>query len=524
MFPFLAFGHISPFVQLSNKLFSHGIQTTFLSASSNIHKIKTTLNLNPSINIIPLQFPNGITNSAELPPDLSGNLIHALDLSQPQIKSLWVELKPHYIFFDFAQNWLPKLASEVGVKSVHFSVYSAISDSYITVPSRLDDIEGRTITFEDLKKPPKGYPQNINISLKTFEAMDFMVLFRRFDEGLTGYERSHESSKEVLEEKWFKWLNNFPTKSVIFCSFGSETFLNNEQINELSTGLELTGLPFILVLNFPSNLCAKTELEKALPKGFLERVKDRGMVHTGWLQLQQQLILKHNSVGCYVCHGGFSSVIEAIVNDCQLVLLPFKGDQFFNSKLIANDLKAGIEVNRKEENGYFYKEDIVKALKIMMVDYEKEPGKSLRENHMKWTQTSNRFHNTIAISQSLISLKIICQEELAQTLPDEDVEDRGRDLANQTKVVAKSKLNRITWIRIECLQQTNTTDCGYFVMRFMKEIVMQYPKKIPEKYFDEYKCRTYSKDKLDEVKDEWAAYMFTNVIPWGSWIKEFLKT
>ncbi|WJX88760.1 hypothetical protein P8452_70811 [Trifolium repens] len=94
---------------------------------------------------------------------------------------------------------------------------------------------------------------------------------------------------------------------------------------------------------------------------------------------------------------------------------------------------------------------------------------------------------------------------------------------NLTKPVAKSKLNRITWIRIECPQQTNTTDCGYFVMRFMKEIVMQYPKKIPDKYFDEYKCRTYSKDKLDEVKDEWAEYMFTNVIPGGSWIKEFLK-
>ncbi|WJX25459.1 hypothetical protein P8452_14496 [Trifolium repens] len=31
------------------------------------------------------------------------------------------------------------------------------------------------------------------------------------------------------------------------------------------------------------------------------------------------------------------------------------------------------------------------------------------------------------------------------------------------------------------LNLSNTTDCGYFVMRFMKEIVMQYPKKIPEK-------------------------------------------
>ncbi|WJX20073.1 anthocyanidin 3-O-glucoside 2'''-O-xylosyltransferase [Trifolium repens] len=84
-------------------------------------------------------------------------------------------------------------------------------------------------------------------------------------------------------------------------------------------------------------------------------------------------------------HSTMCSVIEAIVNDCQLVILPFKGDQFFNSKLIANDLKAGIEVNRKEEDGYFYKEDILKAVKIMMVDYEKEPGKSIRENHMKWS-------------------------------------------------------------------------------------------------------------------------------------------
>jgi len=148
--------------------------------------------------------------------------------------------------------------------------------------------------------------------------------------------------------------------------------------------LELTGLPFILVLNFPSNLCAETELESSLPKGFLERVKDRGVVHTGWLQ--QQLVLKHNSVGCYVCHGGFSSVIEAMVNDCQLVLLPFKGDQFFNSKLMANDLDAGIEVNRNEQDGYFHKEDILKAVKIIMVDREKERGKSIREDHKKWSK------------------------------------------------------------------------------------------------------------------------------------------
>lgn len=86
-----------------------------------------------------------------------------------------------------------------------------------------------------------------------------------------------------------------------------------------------------------------------------------------------------------------------MVNDCQLVLLPFKGDQFFNSKLIAIDLEAGIEVNRKEQDGYFHKEDILKAVKTIMVDGDKEPGKSVRENHMKWRkfmldkETQNKF-------------------------------------------------------------------------------------------------------------------------------------
>ncbi|GAU18203.1 hypothetical protein TSUD_26670 [Trifolium subterraneum] len=72
---------------------------------------------------------------------------------------------------------------------------------------------------------------------------------------------------------------------------------------------------------------------------------------------------------------------------------------------------------------------------------------------------------------------------------------------NQTKPVPSSNSNRIKWIRIKCPQQTNTTDCGYFVSRFMKEIVMKYPKKISDNYFDEYNG-TYSKDKLDEMKDD----------------------
>ena len=144
--------------------------------------------------------------------------------------------------------------------------------------------------------------------------------------------------------------------------------------------------------------------ERALPKGYLERVKNRGVVHSGWFQ--QQLVLKHSSVGCYVCHGGFSSVIEAMVNECQLVLLPFKGDQFFNSKLIANDLKAGVEVNRSDEDGFFHKEDILEALKTVMLEDNKEQGKQIRENHMQWSKfLSNKEIQNKFITDLVAQLK-----------------------------------------------------------------------------------------------------------------------
>lgn len=187
-----------------------------------------------------------------------------------------------------------------------------------------------------------------------------------------------------LDEKWDSWLTQFPSKSVIYCSFGSETFLTDDQIMELALGLELIGLPFFLVLNFPANVDGVTELNRTLPAGFLDRVKDRGVVHTGWVQ--QRHILAHESVGCYVCHAGFSSVIEGLVNDCQLVMLPLKGDQFFNSKVIGMELKAGVEVNRQDEDGYFGKNDVFEGVKSVMKKVDEEPSKSIRENHKKWKE------------------------------------------------------------------------------------------------------------------------------------------
>ncbi|KAM7493966.1 hypothetical protein LguiB_028575 [Lonicera macranthoides] len=435
MFPFCAFGHIIPFIQLSNKLTSHGnnVRISFFTTAGNVHRIKSMLNLTPAVKIIPITFPTvpglppGIESTADATPAITELLKVALDLMQPQIKTLLSKLNPHFILFDFAQSWLPQLASELRIKTILFSIFNAISLAFAIVPARLVDGKTRPTTIEQTKLPPRGFPKTSSVtSLKTFEAQDLLYIFKsfhgtpsvydRFRTGLEScsavllrscndmekpyisYVKSQFDNKPILltgplvpeppsgelDRRWADWLDQFPSNSVIYCCFGSEASLKPDQIIELAMGLELTGLPFFLVLNFPAGIDSTNEINRTLPEGFLERVKGKGVVHSGWVQ--QQHILAHDSVGCHVGHAGFSSLIEALVNDCQVVMLPIFGDQITNSKLVSLDLKAGVEVNRRDEDGHFGKEDICEAVKTVTVNVESEPGKSIRANKKNWRE------------------------------------------------------------------------------------------------------------------------------------------
>ncbi|KAG6387153.1 hypothetical protein SASPL_152338 [Salvia splendens] len=120
-------------------------------------------------------------------------------------------------------------------------------------------------------------------------------------------------------------------------------------------------LPFLAALKPP--IGAKT-VEEALPEGFTNRTENRGVVEGGWVQ--QQLILSHPSVGCFVTHCGWGSISEALVNECQLVLMPHVGDQLINARFMGGDLRVGVEVEKGDEDGLFTRDGVVKAMKVVM--------------------------------------------------------------------------------------------------------------------------------------------------------------
>lgn len=137
-------------------------------------------------------------------------------------------------------------------------------------------------------------------------------------------------------------------------------------------------MPFLVVAKAPRGYGS---VEEILPEGFEERVRGRGIVHGGWVQ--QQLILEHPSVGCFITHCGANSMLEALLSKCQLVFLPtIFMDQIFNARLLSQIFKVGVEVKKGEEDGLFTKESVCEAVKSVMND-ESEIAKELRANHAK---------------------------------------------------------------------------------------------------------------------------------------------
>ncbi|KAM2647516.1 hypothetical protein TB1_000749 [Malus domestica] len=80
----------------------------------------------------------------------------------------------------------------------------------------------------------------------------------------------------------------------------SEYKLSKEQVFEISYGLELSELPFLWALRKPN--WAKSEVD-ALPRGFVDRTSEKGLVCFRWVP--QMEILAHPSFGSI---GG--SIIE----------------------------------------------------------------------------------------------------------------------------------------------------------------------------------------------------------------------
>ncbi|GLJ32127.1 hypothetical protein SUGI_0646930 [Cryptomeria japonica] len=181
MFPWLAQGHISPFLELSKRLADHGLKVSFLSTPGNISKIKSSLHEKWAGKIdmeeLPLPpvegLPPDADNTADIPMEMADLLKIALDGLQIPFEHLLSRIQPDYIIHDFSQHWAATVAAKFGIPAVFFFIFGASAIGYAVAPSRFKAAE---TTVEDLLAPPPGYPSSV-IAFKRFEASSVLPAY-----------------------------------------------------------------------------------------------------------------------------------------------------------------------------------------------------------------------------------------------------------------------------------------------------------------------------------------------------------
>ncbi|GAU40835.1 hypothetical protein TSUD_287730 [Trifolium subterraneum] len=171
------------------------------------------------------------------------------------------------------------------------------------------------------------------------------------------------------------WLDSQPSQSVVFLCFGSMGRFSKAQLNEIAIGLEKSEQRFLWVVRSETNL-EKLSLNELLPEGFLERTKEKGMVVRDWAP--QGAILSHKSVGGFVTHCGWNSMLEAICVGVPMIAWPLYAEQRLNRLFLVEEMKVALNLN--ELNGLVSGSELGERVKELM---ESDHGIEIRKRILK---------------------------------------------------------------------------------------------------------------------------------------------
>ncbi|KAJ7530598.1 hypothetical protein O6H91_14G009600 [Diphasiastrum complanatum] len=313
----------------------------------------------------------------------------------------------HYVFFPFSASPLTVMLSlPLLISQGHVPLKSAAEPQLITLPSLpplwnkdlptcLHEVDGKaelewklTCGFNLIKASTILINTSYEMEANAIEALQSKdgshqtkqkvltvgpVLPRDFPND----HRLHSESENPGHTECSRWLNSKNVGSVLYVSFGSIYSLGMEEITELALGLEASSYAFLWVLRQPRSASSKNNnslLSDLLPEGFQSRLKDRCFISSGWAP--QLFILSHPSVGAFLTHCGWNSILESISFGVPLIACPKFAEQHLNCRLIVDQLKIGIELS-KDHRGFPSREELETTTRLLM---EGEGGRGVKKN------------------------------------------------------------------------------------------------------------------------------------------------
>lgn len=118
----------------------------------------------------------------------------------------------------------------------------------------------------------------------------------------------------------------------------------------------------------------------------------------------QYAILRHGSIGGFVTHCGWNSVVEAVSCGVPMVAWPLNAEQRMNSVVLVEEMKLAMPLEKVPSSSSSLGEELVTSQDLekkvrLLVESGSEEGKSLRERSLAvkavaieaWTDGGSSF-------------------------------------------------------------------------------------------------------------------------------------
>ncbi|XP_043693678.1 UDP-glycosyltransferase 88F4-like [Telopea speciosissima] len=297
------------------------------------------------------------------------------------------------LYLPTIHNQTTKNFKDLTTTNLHFPGLPPIPAPHMPQPLLDRDDEGYPYFLEVSFSLPKSK----GIIVNTFESLESRVI-KAITDGLclpeaptppvysigpliaNSINQSVEGEESVNQS--LSWLDAQPSQSVVFLCFGSRGVFSKAQVKEIALGLEKSGKRFLWALRKPisednnkhfSMESGEPDLDVLLPEGFLDRTKDRGLVVKEWAP--QMEVLNRKSVGGFVTHCGWNSVLEAVCAGVPIVAWPLYAEQHMNRAVLVGQLKLAMPMEASED-GMVCAAEVEKRVRALM---ESEEGKVFRE-------------------------------------------------------------------------------------------------------------------------------------------------
>ncbi|OEL38666.1 putative UDP-rhamnose:rhamnosyltransferase 1 [Dichanthelium oligosanthes] len=208
VFPWLAFGHLIPFLELSKRLAARGHFVTFVSTPRNVARLPPVpAGLSGRVRIVALPLPavdglpEGAESTADLPPDKVELLKAAFDGLAAPFAEIFAAAcsgdgsgeqaefgrRPDWIVLDFAHYWLCAIAEQHQVPCAMFGIFTGSALAY--VGSRRENISHPRVSVDDFMPMPTWFPSPSSLSFRRQEAAWMSAGFRPNASGVSDIER-----------------------------------------------------------------------------------------------------------------------------------------------------------------------------------------------------------------------------------------------------------------------------------------------------------------------------------------------